>query len=290
MEMLRVWVVGGDARQGKLAQLLAEDGHQVHTYGLEQGGEPGGTVLPAKDLTAIGRADCVILPLPVSRERGMLYAPLAERPVCVQQVLDAMRPGQLVLGGQMNEEVVMAVRARGLRWRDYFAREELTVANAVPTAEGALQIAMERMPVTLHGCQALVIGYGRIGRVLAGRLRGLGACVTAAARRQEQLAWAQAEGCASQQLRDLKGWLCGYDVIFNTVPAMVLTGELLADLKPECVVIDVASEPGGVDLEAAEALGITAVWARGLPGRTAPVTAARVIRQTIYCILQEVPA
>lgn len=290
MEMLRVWIVGGDGRQAELARLLAEDGHEVHTYGLEQGGEPTGTVLPAKDLKTVGRADCVLLPLPVSRERGLLYAPLAAEPLPIERVTEAMRPGQLVLGGQMNEEVVMALRARGLRWRDYFAREELTVANAVPTAEGALQLAMERMPVTLHGCRALILGYGRIGRLLAARLRGLGAYVTAAARRQEQLAWAEAEGCTPQRLGELKGWLCGYDVLFNTVPARLLTAELLGELKPECVVIDVASEPGGVDLEAAEALGLSAVWARGLPGKTAPVTAARAIRQTVCHILEEVPA
>lgn len=184
----------------------------------------------------------------------------------------------------------MALRARGLRWRDYFAREELAVANAIPTAEGALQIAMERSAVTLHGCRALVIGYGRIGRILADRLRGVEAFVTVAARRCDQLAWAEADGCTPQRLQDLQGWLCGYDVIFNTVPATILTRPLLADVKRECVIIDVASEPGGVDREAARELGVEVVWARGLPGKVAPVTAARAIRQSVYHILQEVPA
>lgn len=289
MEMLHFWVIGGDRRQAKLAELLAQDGHQVHTYGLEKAADLGSTVLAADGLKKIGKADCVILPLPVSREKGMLHAPLAERTIQTEEILAAMRPGQLVVGGQMDEDTIMAIRARALRWRDYFTREELTVANAIPTAEGAMQIAMERMPITLHNCRALVVGHGRIGRILADRLRGMGAFVTVAARRYEQLAWAEADGCTPQRLKDLAGWLCGYDVIFNTVPATLLTEELLADLKPGCIIIDVASEPGGVDLEAARELGVEVVWARGLPGKVAPVTAARAIRQTIYYILQEVP-
>lgn len=287
MRALHLWVVGGDQRQAKLAELLAEEGHTVHTYALEGAAEPKGTVLPADSLEKIGRADCVVLPLPATGEGGLLSAPLSDLKLPVTRVLDAMRPGQLMVGGRLDEAVISAAQARGLLWRDYFAREELAVANAIPTAEGALQIAMENMPITLHGCRALVVGYGRIGRVLADRLQGLGAFVTVAARKYDQLAWAEADGCTAQRLSDIAGWLCGYDLIVNTVPAKVLTEELLADLKPSCLVIDVASKPGGVDLEAAGRLGVPVIWALSLPGKVAPITAGRAIQQTIYHILQE---
>jgi len=289
LEMGHFWVVGGDGRQMRLAELLAQDGHRVHTFGLGERGEQGGTILGMESLKGIGKADCVVFPLPVSREEGLLHAPLSEEAIKLEEVLDAMRPGQLAVGGQMTQEVIHSFRARGIRWRDYFTREELTVANAIPTAEGAIQIAMEHLPITLHGCRALIIGYGRIGRILASRLRGLGAFVTVAVRRQEQLAWVEADGCTPQRLQELDGWLCGYDVIFNTVPATVLTKRLLADLKEGCLIVDLASEPGGVDFAAAKDLGIQVIWARGLPGKVAPVTAARAIQQTIYHILQEVP-
>lgn len=287
MRALHLWVVGGDLRQAKLAELLAEDGHTVHTYALEQAAEPRGTVLAARSLEQIGRADCVILPLPVVGEGGSLNAPLSGETHKLAQLLDAMRPGQLVTGGRVEEETRAAAAERGLVLRDYFAREELAVANAVPTAEGALQIAMENLPITIHGCRALVVGYGRIGRILANRLRGMGAFVTVAARKYEQLAWAEVDGCTAQRLSELEGWLCGYDLIINTVPSRVLTEGLLADLKQSCLVIDVASKPGGVDMEAAGRLGIQVIWALSLPGKVAPVTAGRAIQQTIYHILQE---
>ena len=285
LEKRQFWVIGGDGRQGKLARLLAEDGHGVHTFGL--GREE--TLFPAGDLQGIWQADCVVLPLPVCREPGRIFAPLSEGEILLSEVLDAMRPGQLVLGGQMSEEVIREVRARALRWRDYFAREELTVANAAVTAEGALQVAMEELPITLYGSRALILGYGRIGRILAQRLRGLGAFVSAAARRQEQLAWAEVDGCVTYRLEELGRILGDFDVVFNTVPSLILTEPLLGELKEGCVVIDLASEPGGVDFEAAKKLGISAIWARALPGKVAPETAARIIRQTIYHFLEEVP-
>ena len=150
--------------------------------------------------------------------------------------------------------------------------------NAVPTAEGAIQIAMEELPITIHGARALVIGYGRLGRALSQRLAGLGAKVSVAARKFADLAWAE---------RQLEGWLCCYDLVVNTVPARILSEEDLEDLRPGCLVIDLASKPGGVDLEAAARLGVKVIWALSLPGKVAPVTAGKSIKITIYNILHE---
>ncbi len=287
MRAMHFWVVGGDLRQAKLAELLSEDGHTVHTFALEKTSETHGTVLEAHSLRGVERADCVILPLPTVGEQGRLMTPLSDLELPLTQVLDAMKPGQLALGGRLDEETLAAAQDRGVLLQDYFQREELTVANAVPTAEGAIQLAMENLPITLHGCRVLVVGYGRIGRILAHRLRGLGAFVTVAARKYEQLAWAEVDGCTTQRLAELPGWLCGYDLVINTVPSKVLTEELMRDLKASCLVIDVASKPGGVDMEAAGRLGIQVIWALSLPGKVAPVTAGKAIQQTIYHILQE---
>ena len=147
----------------------------------------------------------------------------------------------------------------------------------MPTAEGAIQLAMEELPITLHGARVLVIGYGRLGRVLADRL----------ARRYADLAWAENCGYGVEHTGQLEGWLCGYDLVVNTVPVRVLREAELADLKPGCLVIDLASKPGGVDFDAAARLGVKAFWALSLPGKVAPVTAGKSIKTTIYNILTE---
>ncbi|MFQ9472065.1 MAG: dipicolinate synthase subunit DpsA [Oscillospiraceae bacterium] len=287
---LNFWVLGGDMRQGKLAQLLAEDGHRVHTYALEDGAVPAPGLTAEPGLSGVEQADCVVLPLPVSSGGRLLNAPLS-RPLSSDYRgarpsipgADALRrpggPGHRRLGPE-----------RGLTIRDYFAREELAVANAVPTAEGAVQIAMEQLPITIHGARVLVVGFGRVGRALAQRLAALGAKVTVAARRYESLAWAQASGYGAEQTGQLAGWLCGYDLVVNTVPTLVLGEAELADLKPDCLVLDLASKPGGVDLEAAGRLGRTVIWALSLPGKVAPVTAGSAIKNTIYHMLHELGA
>ncbi len=282
-ERLNFWVIGGDPRQATLARALNEDGHTVHTYALERGVEPP---LRADSLAGAAIADCVILPLPAA-DGEHLNAPLSDQRVPLVQILDALRPGQLLCVGRAAPALKEEAEKRRLRLVDYFAREELAVANAVPTSEGAIQIAMEELPITLHGSRVLIIGAGRLGKVLVQQLKGLGANVSVAARRFDHLAWAQVWGCGVERSDQLDRWLCGYDLIVNTVPAPMLNREELSGLKPGCLVIDLASKPGGVDFAAASELGVKVIWALSLPGKTAPVSAGLAVKTVIYNILTE---
>lgn len=146
---------------------------------------------------------------------------------------------------------------------------------------------MEELLITLHGARALVIGNGRIGKLLSQRLAGLGARVTVSARANADFAWISAVGLNALDTRALAGHLAQFDVIFNTVPSRVLGLAELAEAQADCLVIDLASKPGGVDFAAAQQLGRRAIWALSLPGKVAPMSSAMAIRDTIYHILQE---
>ncbi len=283
---LNIWVVGGDLRQAKLAQLLAQDGHTVHAYAL---GEPEPTpgLILEEGLERISLADCVVLPLTVRGEDGLLNAPLSASKHPLAPILDRLSPRQFLCGGRVDRETQAMARERGLTVADYYNREELAVANAVPTAEGAVQLAMEHLPITIHGSRVLVVGFGRVGRLTAQRFAALGARVSVAARKYEQLAWAQAMGFGAEHLAHLAGWLCGYDLVVNTVPSRVLGRAELEDLKEDCLILDLASKPGGVDLQAAGELGLTVIWALALPGKVAPVTAGAAVKNTICNMLHE---
>lgn len=130
---LNIWVLGGDLRQEKLAGFFREDGHRVHTYAMDAGALPGGEA-PAKDLAQLRSADCVVLPLPVCAEGGMLSAPRSETVCPIETVLDALLPGQFICGGRVDAATRTLAEERGLTIHDYFQREELAVANAVPAA------------------------------------------------------------------------------------------------------------------------------------------------------------
>ena len=238
-------------------------------------------------LEGIALADCVILPLPAVGEGGRLNAPMCGDPPRLETVLDVLVPGQLLCAGMVSAQLRTMAEERGLLLRDYFAREELAILNAVPTAEGAIQIAMEELPITLHEARVLVVGFGRVGRALAPRLQALGARVTVAARRYEQRSLAQSMGLGTERADRLPDWLCGYDLVVNTAPARVLGVEELSALKEGALVIDLASKPGGVDMAGAAALGVRVVWALSLPGKVAPVSAGRYIMDTVYHIMEE---
>lgn len=278
MEEKNIWVVGGDRRQVYLAGLLREDGHTLHTVGLGE---------KERGLDDLALAHCVILPLPVLGKNGRIHTPLSQEKIDLSQVLDHMRPGQVFCGGMVSPEVREAGERAGLQVFDYYAREECMVANAVPTAEGAVQVAMEQMPFTLHSARVLVLGFGRVGKLTAHRMRALGARVTVAAADYGDLAWAAAYNYESIRLEELACELGGFQLIVNTIPAQVLDARRLAWVDPAVFILDLASAPGGVDLIRGEELGLHILQAPGLPGRTAPVTAAAAIRDSIYHILWE---
>lgn len=276
------WVVGGDQRQRALVKLLRDDGHTVHLTALEDpelGSEPLGP--------GVSLAHCVILPLPVTGQGGAIHAPLSRSTVTLPSVLRCMEPGQILCGGMVSKSVRRAGKERGLRVFDYYAREECMVTNAVPTAEGAVQVAMEELPITLHSARVVILGFGRVGKLTAHRMGVLGAKVTVAARDYEDLAWAAAYGYEAAKLETLSYELGGMDLVVNTIPAPVLDARRLSFVNPDAFILDLASSPGGVDREAALALGLRVLQAPGLPGRTAPVTAAAAIRDSVYHILWE---
>lgn len=274
-------VLGGDMRQVWLARLLLEDGQNVVSWGLEQGGGPN----PAPLDQALN-AQLLLLPLPVCRE-GAFNLPLTDTELSGEQLWPRLRRGQLLLGGMTGELSGRLMAEFGLTLLDYYDREETQIANAIPTAEGALQLAMEATDRTIHGSRCLVIGYGRIGKLLAERLAALGAQTAVSARRYSDLAWIEANGCRALRTDALAGELGEFDVIFNTVPALVLNDSRLRETKEDCVILDLASAPGGVDLSAAGCLGRRALCAPGLPGKTAPRSAAMAIRNSMYHILEE---
>lgn len=282
MQRKNIWLVGGDERQAVLAGLLADDGHRVHVWGMEQ------RLRCESSLHGIEEADCVILPLPAVNGVGELNAPLAKTPLMTGEVLTCLRPGQTVLAGKVSPWLRGVAETKGLNLLDYFAQEELALLNAIPTAEGAIRIAMELMPITIHGAAILILGFGRLGQALAPRLQALGADVTVAARRSEQRALAAVLNLRADDLEGMKERLYRYDLIINTVPAQVLGVEELAAMKVHAVVIDLAALPGGVDDESAAALDVKVVHALALPGKEAPLTAGRYLRDTVYHLIMGV--
>lgn len=280
-------IIGGDMRQVHLAEQLASDGHCVRAYALEKH-DFTPAVTKAYNLQELTHpADCVILPLPLSGEAGYLNAPMAFTPHLTEEIFSLFQPGQTVIGGKIDHSFFELAGRCGIRLFDYLEREEFSVANAIPSAEGAISKAMQELDVTIHGLKVLVCGFGRIGKLIANILKSMGAHVTVSARKFSDITWADAYGYETLNTNSLHSKVSEFDLIFNTVPHLIFTGEILSELKSNCMCIDLASMPGGVDFQAAKELGIRAFHELSLPGRVAPVTAGKAMKKTIYNIIEE---
>ncbi|MGN1001340.1 MAG: dipicolinate synthase subunit DpsA [Oscillospiraceae bacterium] len=269
-------LLGGDDRMVRLTRLLEKDGHRVSPFALEK-------ALPCRE-PDFRDADGVILPLPAQRN-GALNAPLSEKSWSTTELLFGVSSGTPVLAGQAGPGLRDFCAQRGLRLYDYFLREDMAVKNAALTAEGAIDVMLRSCTSALAGSRVLLCGFGRVGRLLALKLKALGAEVTVAARSPADLAWAEVLGCRTAPLGQRVGPL---NFVVNTIP-QPLFGERELDIFGDAHLLELASPPYGFDLDAATALGKPIILAPGLPAATAPESAARVIRDTIYRILEENP-
>jgi dipicolinate synthase subunit A len=118
-------------------------------------------------------------------------------------------------------------------------------------------------------------------------LSGIGAKVYCEARKNEDIAWIKAYGYEPIHLNDLDSHLSKFDIIINTIPFQILDNDRLDLLKKDIVIIDLASNPGGVDRKAAKEKNLKLIWALSLPGKVAPVTSAEFIKETLYHALKE---
>lgn len=285
---LQIAVIGGDLRQAHLANKLAQDGFVVSAFCLEKDVYLGdGIQLGENAKKVIGTSDVIILPLPVTTDKVTVNAPFSEHKLSVREVLTSAKKGALILGGMIDIDMHTKGEQLGLTLIDYLEREELAVMNAVPTSEGAIAIAMRERASTIFGSTCMITGYGRISKVLAHMLFAMGARVIVAARKHSDLAWAKINGCVAIPISKIKDYTSQVDILFNTVPAMILDEEILSSLNHDCLVIDLASKPGGVDFEMAKNLQIKTIWALSLPGKVAPISAAEMIKDTVLNILAE---
>lgn len=280
-------VAGGDLRQLYLAEMLAEK-YTVYALGFDNAPSIPSKVKVFKDRESIPESvEYMILPVPVSNDGIMLTAPFSSKDIPLAYLAQLVSDNGTVFGGKFDEASRKFFADFNIDTIDYLCREELSVLNAVPTAEGAVAIAIEETPDTIYNQKILITGFGRISRVLAKILVGMGADVTISARKCSDLAWAEIMGCKTIGIPALKDNISEYHIIFNTVPALILTENILKNLNNDCLVIDLASKPGGVDFETARRLGIKTIWALSLPGKTAPVTSGQIIAKTILNILKE---
>lgn len=279
-------VIGGDLRSALLCSMLAGDGHRVYSFALEKAELPPEVPKAGCIQGCTYGADCVILPCPAEKG-GFLNAPFAAETHRMAEVCGALWPGQILCAGKLGDAATACAIEAGTQVEDIMLRQDFAVGNAAITAEGALGLLISGSDKTLWRRKALVLGWGRIGSILAQRLRALGADVYAAARKSRDRAMARAMGCHGLGFDELEGRIADFDYIINTIPARVLSDAALCCVRDDALLLELASQPGGFDRNLAENIGIRTIYAPGLPGKCAPYGATELMREAIYDVLNE---
>ena len=265
MIILKLLIAGGDLRFAWAAHIAAARGLDVKALGLEK----SWLSLPQGDFSAVRGADAVLAPNPW---RTAFPGPFAAEPFSFSDMLRAMKKDALLI---LPDDI--GAPGDAPKHLCLFDDEDYVMKNACLTAEGAIHAAMSAVPFAVEKAQALVIGYGRIGRHLARLLISLGSAVTAAARRETSLEQARRDGATPCPMAALAEKLPSCQLIFNTAPAEVLPPPLLKQISPTALLMDVASPPFGFSLEAARGMGLHAVRENNLPGRYCPESAGEIV-------------
>lgn len=268
--------MGGDYRYKYLYDLLLKDGYGVKVY------DNRFVKNSQQDLnSAMENTDIVIAPIPLTKDNIKMFMNTVN--ISIDEFIDYLNRYSIktVICGVVSDELYKRFSVSGIKIYDFFAYEEVAIKNAVPTAEGAVMTAIQESDRTIFGSRILVTGYGRCGKILSKTLKSLGADVSVTYRKQKDRAYIDIEKMRALCADGVLAYAGSFDFIFNTVPAKIIDKEFLKRVSSGTLIIDIAQAPGGVDFSYASKLNIKALYCPGLPGRTAPFTAAEILKNIV---------
>jgi dipicolinate synthase subunit A len=283
----KISVIGGDLRLVYLTILLSKENYQIKVFGLDKEenalkkSEFSNNIKICNSLSeAIFENDLVITSIPFSKDDIYLNMPLSDSKITIKEFINKIENKKIIAGG-IKENINELAKNKNAQIIDLMKLEDLAINNTIATAEGTIKIAIEETEKTIFNSNVLILGFGRVGKVVAERFDGLKANVYCEARKKEDLAWINTLGYYAIHLDKMCESLSKFDIIVNTIPAKILKENELKNIKKDCLIIDLASIPGGVDFEKAKEYEIKTIHALGVPGNVAPYTSAEFIKKAI---------
>ncbi|MFC0215691.1 dipicolinate synthase subunit DpsA [Paenibacillus chartarius] len=280
--------IGGDARQLEIIGRFIEMDAAVTLYGFDnlQNNFAGAS---KEQLTpeSLAEANVVILPAVGTDDQGKVDSIFASEELMLTEAhIASLKRDTKVFTGMAKPYLKRLCEKHRIRLIELFERDDVAIYNSIPTAEGAIMIAIQNTDITIHGSNSMVLGFGRTGITMARTLQGLGARVKVGVRRAEHFARAYEMGFQPFYTEELYHQVGNIDLLFNTIPTMIVTAQVITNIPHRAVIIDLASKPGGTDFRFAEKRGIKAILAPGLPGIVSPKTAGRIMANTLIQLLE----
>lgn len=280
---VRIVFLGGDARQIEVIRKCVDMDATVSAAGFDKWKTPcQGVSLEHLSVDLLRSADVLVLPTVGCDDEGNIKAVFSSQPLKLLEAHAEALPGHCVIYTGLAKGYLHELSGKfNIRLVELLERDDVAIYNSIPTAEGALVLAIENTDFTIHGSTSMVLGMGRTGFTMARSLQGLGAKVTVGVRKQEHYARAEEMGWRPFMTNNILLHVPQANLIFNTIPNMIITAQVLSHISRDAVIIDLASAPGGCDFRYAEKRGIKAILAPGLPGVVAPKSAGIIMANAL---------
>ena len=277
-------VIGGDLRNVELIKLLKEDEKIVYSYGIN--------IKNSENLEDfLDDIEVVIGPIPFSRDGLTVNSKFIKNKILIKDLLEKMK-GKILIAGNISEDVKKLSQIYNIEVIDVMKSEKLAILNTIATAEGTIELMISNTNTIIFECNVLILGFGRVAKTLAQRLKDLVKSITCASIENDELSWIEVLGYEKINLNDLDKSqelltsLANYNVIINTIPSQIFDEKKQQYIKKDTLLIDLASNPGGIDKEEVKKRKLKLIHALGLPGKVAPVSSAKFIKEVIYNYLK----
>lgn len=282
-------VIGGDLRQTYLALELTKSKSAVCSFALCQPAQTNAVKTFSSLEAAVSNSSCIVCPVPFTKDGIFLNQNAIKGNLALRQFPMMVKPDQTFFAGAIPKEIQKAFSQTGVPVFDFLKDDTLACFNTVATAEGVICEAIQHSPINLSKSKCAVLGYGKCGRVITAKLKAMPCHVTAVSTSPKETAQAAVFADEALSLDQFFSKIDAYDFIFNTIPAVILTNDVLARTNPAVTILDIASEPGGVDFAAAKELSRSARKCPSLPGKYAPLSSARALYNSIKTFERRLP-
>ncbi|AYV65778.1 dipicolinic acid synthetase subunit A [Niallia circulans] len=281
-------IIGGDSRQLEVIRLLAPKLNKIYLIGFKDASVSYKNVRKVNWQTApLHEVDSILLPIPGIQEDGIAESLFSKEAIFLtKEMINKTKTNCTMYSGIITPYLKQLATETHRNLVALFARNDVAIHNSIPTAEGALMLAIKHTDITIHNSQVLVLGFGRVGKTVARLFSAVGAKVTVLVRKKEDEARVIEMGLVAIFEPSLESEIPLQQIIINTVPALLLTSSLIKKLSSTALIIDLASKPGGIDFAVAKEHNIETLWALGLPAKVAPKTAGTIIGKTLMELLE----
>lgn len=284
-EKLNVLIIGGDNRYLEVINILLERGLNVYVTGFDNVSFDAENITKWRlDEIEFEKIDAILLAISGTDLEGRISTAFSDEPLFLtKEMISNTKKHCIICTGVINRYLEEVCSERTLI--DLYARDDVAIYNAIPTSEGILMKAMQETDYTVHNANVIVLGFGRIGFTVAHLFAAVGANVTVAVRNPADIARIKQLKLSAIYLDDLEKEVGRTNIIINTIPHLLVNEDVIAQMKGDTLIIDIATKPGGVDFKAAELRGIKAIHYLGIPGDVAPKTGGIIMANAFLDVI-----